>query len=262
MAVKFEEFLLVCLPFSLICFVCFSISDFDSDNMEMELGNALFKHLLFVIWDTMFTFSWPGFSFWRKKKWSIYFYSFLRGWAWSSLCALIFLFPSVWRNGHLWPGAGQQHLQETLFGEVQHVRWCRNAHRNKSEKWCWLTNTFCFVSLRARAGRSARLFPPSPDSAGPWSRCRSCHCKATTCWRTSGWSVATTAGSSSRMSSLGPTQRRRGYERATTSCLYVIYLLNVLIVKRFMVAVRRPQLKQLDVQKEKLFRELGTWMDI
>lgn len=68
MAVKFEEFLLVCLPFSLICFVCFSISDFDSDNMEMELGNALFKHLLFVIWDTMFTFSWPGFSFWRKKN--------------------------------------------------------------------------------------------------------------------------------------------------------------------------------------------------
>lgn len=49
MPVKFEEFMLVWLPFNLFCFVCFSISDFDSDNMEMELGNALFKHLLFVI---------------------------------------------------------------------------------------------------------------------------------------------------------------------------------------------------------------------
>lgn len=29
-----------------------------------------------------------------------------------------------------------------------------------------------------------------------------------------------------------------------------------------MVAVRQVQLKQLDVQKEKLFREPGTWMDI
>lgn len=201
----------------LSCLVSFSLSDFDSDNMEMEFGKFLFYTFPQIVFFGCIYLNVDHFesvSLWispsRLRR---------RSASQSAFCPLIVLVPSVRRDGHLWPGAGQQYPQEALSGEVQH-RHLQDMHKNHFG--VKLTNVFHFKTrVFLCAGPSVLLFPPSRGSALLWSRCRSWRCWAITCWRTSVWSEATRAGFSSHPFSRARWRRRWGYAKATTSCWYV-----------------------------------------
>lgn len=118
------------------CWVSFSPLDFDSDNMEF--GKVYFNTLSKIVLMTcltVFIFCLPFF------KWiSLPVCPFLRGRSklWSTFSPLILLVPSVRRNGHLRPGAGQQYLQEALSGEVHYRHSCTQIHKS----YAHLKNTF------------------------------------------------------------------------------------------------------------------------
>lgn len=110
-----------------------------------------------------------------------------------------------------------------IFRKFSLERYRTDAHMHESRLRVKPTFKHLSICLCLSVGRSARLCPPFRGSARPWSLCRSCRCRVTTCWRTFLWLAATKAGFLSHPSSRVPSLRRSGYERATTSCWYVVY---------------------------------------
>lgn len=75
-----------------------------------------------------------------------------RGEAWPPLCPLLVFVPPVGGDGNVRPGAGQQHLQETLSGEVS---------LHSQHFWLW---TFCLQQVVLKGLSTCRPFRPSLSS--------------------------------------------------------------------------------------------------